>query len=44
MEILLKFQCPECRKTFIVDDAEVEVEELCCPHCLEDVAVPEEDD
>ena len=42
MEILLKFQCPECRKTFIVDDAEVE--ELGCPHCREDVPVPEEDD
>ena len=44
VEILLKFQCPECRKTFIVDDAEVEDEELGCPHCREDVPVPEDDD
>ena len=26
MEILLRVQCPECRKTFIVDDGEVEPE------------------
>ena len=44
MQIMLRLQCPECRKTFIVDDAEVEDEELCCPHCREDVPVPEEDE
>ena len=44
MELLLKLECPGCRKSFIVDDADIDVEELCCPHCREDLAVPEEDD
>jgi len=44
MELLLKLECPRCRKSFIVNDSEVEDEELCCPHCRADVDVPEEDD
>ena len=44
MEMLLRFECPECQKSFIVTDAEVEDEELSCPHCREDVPVPEDDD
>ncbi len=32
------------REYFIVDDGDVETAELGCPHCREDVAVPEEDD
>lgn len=44
MEILLKFECPNCHRSFVVNDAEVENEVLGCPHCREDVEVPEDDD
>ena len=44
MEMLLKFQCLECGKTFIVEDLEVDGSELSCPHCQEEVPVPECDD
>ena len=44
MELLLKLECPECRKTLIVNDAEVEEEELWCPHCQAPIEVPEDDD
>ena len=42
MEMLLRFECPECHRSFIVDDVEDEV--LGCPYCREDVPVPEDDD
>ena len=44
MEMLLKFECPECGKTFIVEDLEVDEPELSCPHCQQEVPVPEFDD
>ena len=44
MEIMLKFECPECRKTFVVNDGEVEQEDLSCPHCGVDVPVPDDDE
>ena len=44
VEMLLKFECSECQKSFIVNDAEVEEEELFCPHCREEVAIPVDDD
>ena len=44
MEMLLRFECPRCRKSFIVNDEEIEGEELSCPHCGEDVPVPEDED
>ena len=44
MEILLRFQCPGCGKSFIVDDGEVEAAELSCPHCSELVEVPADDE
>ena len=44
MEMLLKFECPECGKTFIVEDLEVDESELSCPHCQENVPLPEFDD
>ena len=43
MEIVLKLQCPECQKSFIVYDSDVEDDELVCPHWKEDVDVPEDD-
>ena len=44
MEMLLRFECPECPLSFIVDDADVEDEVLGCPYCQEDALVPEDDD
>ena len=44
MEILLRFECPACRKTFLVDDDQVEGDGLACPHCGADVPVPEDDE
>lgn len=44
MEMLLRFECPECQRSFIVDDTDVEDEVLGCPYCREDVPVPEDDD
>ena len=44
MDILLKLECPECRKSFIVNDHDVDDEELACPHCRADVEVPEDDE
>ena len=44
MQIMLRLQCQECRKYFIVDDEDVETAELGCPHCRADVDVPEDDD
>ena len=44
MEVLLRFQCLECQKTFIVEDEEIDGDQLSCPHCQEDVSVPDDDD
>ena len=44
MEILLRLECPGCRKCFIVDDDQVDGEVLFCPHCCEEVPVPEDEE
>lgn len=44
MDMLLKFQCLSCGKTFIVEDLEVDESELSCPHCQQEVPVPECDE
>ena len=44
MEILLKLQCPECQKSAIVEDNEVENEQVSCPHCGADIDLPEDDE
>ena len=43
MDIMLKFECLECRKSFTVNDNEVEGDLLSCPHCGADVPVPDDD-
>ena len=44
MEAMLKFQCNGCDKEFIVMDHQVETDTLACPHCQEEIEVPELDD
>ena len=44
MDMLLRFQCPGCGKSFIVDDGDVEGAELSCPHCCDDVPVPDDEE
>ena len=44
MEILLKLQCPECQKSVIVDDNEVEDEQVSCPHCRTVIDLPVDDE
>ena len=43
MDIMLKFICIECKKSFIVNDTELENEQLGCSHCGADVQVPDDD-
>ena len=44
METMLKFQCNGCDKEFIVMDHQVDTDTLACPHCQEEIEVPELDD
>ena len=44
METMLKFQCNGCDKEFIVMDHQVDTDTLACPHCQEEIEVPEIDD
>ena len=41
MDILLRLDCYECGKSFIVDDADLDKEPLSCPHCQAEVLVPD---
>ena len=43
MQILLRFNCAECRKSFIVEDEELEDQQLGCPFCGIDIEVPDDD-
>lgn len=44
MEILIKLQCPECQKSVIVEDNEIEDEQISCPHCGADIDLPKDDE
>ena len=47
METMLKFRCDGCDgcdKEFIVMDHQVDTDTLTCPHCQEEIEVPELDD
>ena len=44
METMLKFRCDGCDKEFIVTDHQVDTDTLTCPHCQEEIKVPELDD
>ena len=44
METMLKFRCDGCDKEFIVMDHQVDTDTLACPHCQEEIEVPELDD
>ena len=44
METMLKFRCEGCDKEFIVTDHQVDTDTLTCPHCQEEIEVPELDD
>ena len=44
MDVLLRFQCGDCYKEFVVLDDQVETDELNCPHCNGDIEVPQDDD
>ena len=44
MEILLKLQCPACKKRLVVEEADVDQDILTCPYCEEDIPIPDEDD
>ena len=44
METLLRFGCPACQKTFVVEDLEIDEPEVFCPHCQETILVPEYED
>ena len=44
METMLKFRCDGCEKQFIVTDHQVDTDALACPHCQEEIEVPEIDD
>ena len=41
METMLKFRCDGCDKEFIVTDRQVDTDTLACPHCQEEIEVPE---
>ena len=43
VETMLKFRCDGCDKEFIVTDHQVDSDTLTCPHCQEEVEVPELD-
>ena len=41
MEIMLRLRCTGCGKCFIVEDDQVETDYLSCPHCQDEIEVPE---
>ena len=44
MDILLSLRCTDCRKVFTVDDENVEDDHVFCPHCQNEVPVPDIDE
>ena len=44
MDLLLKFRCQDCEKEFIVSDEQVDSDCLFCPHCQEEVEIPDPDE
>jgi len=44
MGILLKLICLYCRKAFTVDEENVEDDHVFCPHCQNEVPVPDIDE
>lgn len=44
MELMLRIHCTNCRREFIVLDDQIESDSLTCPHCDEDLEVPQDDD
>ena len=44
MHILLKLICLYCRKAFTVDEENVEDDQVFCPHCQNEVPVPDIDE
>ena len=44
MDILLKLICLYCRKVFTVDEENVEDDQVFCPHCQNEVPVPDIDE
>ena len=43
MEIMLRLRCTGCGKCFIVEDDQVETDYLSCPHCQDEIEIPEPD-
>ena len=41
MEIMLRLRCTGCGKCFIVEDEQVETDFLSCPHCQDEIEIPE---
>ena len=41
MDLLLKFRCQDCEKEFIVSDEQVDSDCLFCPHCQEEIEIPD---
>ena len=44
MDILLNLRCTDCRKAFTVDEENVEDDHVFCPHCRNEVPVPDIDE
>ena len=44
MDILLNLRCNDCRKVFTVDEENVEDDHVFCPHCQDEVPVPDMDE
>ena len=44
MDILLNLRCNDCRKVFTVDEENVEDDLVFCPHCENEVPVPDMDE
>ena len=44
MDILLNPRCIDCRKSFTVDEENVEDDQVFCPHCQNEVHVPDIDE
>lgn len=43
MDVLLNLRCRDCRKAFTVDEEDIEDDHVFCPHCQDEVPVPELD-
>jgi len=44
MDILLNLRCIDCRKSFTVDEENVEDDQVFRPHCQNEVPVPDMDE